>query len=105
MPLKAPDRTCHITRSRCHAVLLLACLVVYSHLLQPVVSLADGGNSSKRVLLLSIDGMHAMDLARFVRNNPNSALAGLLQNAVNYTTASCAKPADSFPGMMAIATG
>src|SRR5207248_4216162 len=43
--------------------------------------------------------------ARFVRTYPNSTLATLFSNAVNYTTASCAKPADSFPGMMAIATG
>src|SRR5258706_7126985 len=66
---------------------------------------ADVTNVTKRVLLLSIDGMHALDLARFVRTNPNSTLSTLLHNAVNYTTASCAKPADSFPGMMAIATG
>src|SRR5438105_4264736 len=49
--------------------------------------------------------MHAMDLARFVKSNPTSTLASLMSNAVNYSTASCAKPADSFPGMMAIATG
>src|SRR5947209_1251384 len=60
---------------------------------------------NKRVLLLSIDGMHALDLARFVKGNTNSTLALLLRSAVNYTTASSAKPADSFPGMMAIATG
>ena len=66
---------------------------------------ADGTNLDKKILLLSIDGMHALDLARFVRNNPTSTLASLMSNSVNYTTASCAKPADSFPGMMAIATG
>jgi len=62
-------------------------------------------NPGQRILLLSIDGMHALDLARFVNSYPDSTLANLMRNAVNYTTASCAKPADSFPGMMAIATG
>ena len=60
---------------------------------------------AQRILILSIDGMHAVDLARYVRLNPDSAFAYLVNNGVNYTTASCAKPADSFPGMMAIATG
>jgi hypothetical protein len=66
---------------------------------------ADATNPASRILLLSIDGMHALDLARFARTNPSSTLSMLLRNAVNYTTASGAKPADSFPGMMAIATG
>jgi len=68
---------------------------------------ADGLNSSatQHVLVLSVDGMHAIDLARYVQANPASSFAALVQNGVNYTTASCARPADSFPGMMAIATG
>jgi hypothetical protein len=49
--------------------------------------------------------MHALDVARFVKANPSSTLATLLPHAVEYTTASSAKPADSFPGMLAIATG
>ena len=66
------------------------------------ISYADPG---KRILLLSIDGMHALDVARFVKDNNNSALANLVRHGVNYTTASGAKPADSFPGMLALATG
>jgi hypothetical protein len=66
---------------------------------------ADGSNLPVRVLLLSIDGMHALDVARYVKYNTASNLGLLLQRGVNYTTASCAKPADSFPGMLAIATG
>ena len=69
------------------------------------LAIDNASADSKRILLLSIDGMHALDLARFVKNNTNSTLASLMRNAVNYTTASCAKPADSFPGMMAMATG
>jgi len=69
---------------------------------------ADVTNSpplAQRVLVLSIDGMHAVDLARFVRLNPNSSFANIVRNGFNYTSASSARPADSFPGMMAIATG
>jgi hypothetical protein len=58
-----------------------------------------------RVLLISIDGMHAVDVARFVREHTNSAMATLVRSGVNYTRASGGKPADSFPGMLAIATG
>src|SRR5207247_574879 len=65
--------------------LRFALLLVLS-LLLPVCGHA--ALSGQRVLLLSIDGMHALDLARFVNNNPNSTLAGLMSNAVNYTTAS-----------------
>ena len=68
----------------------------------PATGRAD---TNTHVLLLSIDGIHAVDVARFVRLNTNSTLATLLGRAINYTTASCAKPADSFPGMLAIATG
>jgi len=81
----------------------LGCSLLVSTLL--LSHSASGATNANRILLLSIDGMHAMDLARFVRTYPNSTLAGLLSNAVSYTTASCGKPADSFPGMMAIATG
>ena len=66
---------------------------------------SQAATNSSRVLLISIDGMHAVDLARYVRFNTNSALASLMANAVNYPNASCAKPADSFPGMLAIDTG
>ena len=83
----------------------LTSLLVLSSFLMNAHSSAAGLDGGKRILLLSIDGMHALDLARFVNSNANSRLALLLSNAVNYTTASSAKPADSFPGMMAIATG
>lgn len=57
------------------------------------------------VLVLSIDGMHAVDLALFVKNNTNSTLARLVRTGCNYTGASTPKPADSFPGLIALFTG
>ena len=57
------------------------------------------------VLLISIDGMHAIDLARFTAAHPDSALAALEQHGVDYTNAAAAIPNDSFPGLLAIVTG
>ncbi len=62
-------------------------------------------NGIKRVLLLSVDGLHALDLSNYTRNNPNSTLAQLSLAGVTYTNASSAKPSDSFPGLLAIVTG
>ena len=66
-----------------------------------------------RVLLLSIDGMHALDYINCTKgvsgvNNgspycPNIAALGT--TAINYTQTSTSKPSDSFPGLMAIVTG
>jgi hypothetical protein len=57
------------------------------------------------VLLLSIDGMHAVDLARFVADHPDSAMAGLALHGLNYSNATGSKPSDSFPGLLAMLTG
>ncbi len=72
-----------------------------------------GESQIKHVLLISIDGMHALDYYNCVNgisgvNNgapycPN--LAELGTTGVNYTSASTTKPSDSFPGLMGIMTG
>ncbi len=67
----------------------------------------------KRVLLISVDGMHAVDFANCARgistaNNGDPycpALASLARNGVNYVAANTSKPSDSFPGLTAIVTG
>ncbi len=59
----------------------------------------------KRVLLISVDGLHALDLANFIKANPQSNLAQLSAHGVTYTQASTSKPSDSFPGLMSIVTG
>jgi hypothetical protein len=59
----------------------------------------------KHVLLLSFDGLHENDLAYYVANHPNSALAKLETNGTNYTKAKTTFPSDSFPGMVAQLTG
>jgi hypothetical protein len=67
----------------------------------------------KRVLLISIDGMHAVDFENCANgistaNNGHPycpALAALSRTGVNYVAASTSKPSDSFPGLTAIITG
>ena len=71
------------------------------------------GKDIRRVLLISIDGMHAADYLNCSKgvtgvNNgepycPN--LAALGQNGVNYTRTTTSRPSDSFPGLMALVTG
>jgi hypothetical protein len=70
-------------------------------------------NGVRHVLLISIDGMHAVDYLNCANgigtiNNGKPycpALAALSQTGVNYVAASTSKPSDSFPGLTAIVTG
>ena len=57
------------------------------------------------VLLISVDGMHALDLDNCTAAATCPNLAALTKTGVNYTRTSTSKPSDSFPGMMAIVTG
>jgi hypothetical protein len=57
------------------------------------------------VLLISIDGMHAIDYQNCVASNTCPILAALGKTGVNYTRTSTSKPSDSFPGLMALVTG
>ena len=60
---------------------------------------------ARHVLLISVDGLHAADLARYVHAHPHSALAELARRGVTYTGAKTTFPSDSFPGMVAQVTG
>jgi Type I phosphodiesterase / nucleotide pyrophosphatase len=72
-----------------------------------------GQGRIKHVLLISVDGMHAVDFANCANgistvNNGQPycpALAALARTGVNYVAASTSKPSDSFPGLTAIITG
>ncbi len=63
------------------------------------------GATITHVLLLSVDGMHQADLARYVRLNPTSAFAQLAGSGIIYTSAATSRPSDSFPGLLSIVTG
>jgi len=57
------------------------------------------------VLLISIDGMHAVDYENCVASNTCPTLAALGKTGVNYTRTTTSRPSDSFPGLMALVTG
>jgi hypothetical protein len=72
------------------------------------VALADDGidrRDVKHVLLISVDGLHALDLSNYVTAHPSSALAELSRHGVTYTNASTSTPSDSFPGLASLVTG
>ena len=71
------------------------------------------GSNIKQVMLISIDGMHALDFSNCVQGiaSINSGkpycpnLAQLQTTGVTYTSASTTKPSDSFPGLLSEITG
>ena len=65
----------------------------------------DRDARSRHVLLISIDGMHALDYRNCVAAGTCPHLGELGESGVNYTRTSAAKPSDSFPGLMALVTG
>ena len=59
----------------------------------------------RRVLLISVDGMHALDYENCVIGAFCPTLATLGKTGVNYTRTSTSRPSDSIPGLMALVTG
>src|SRR5262245_24217281 len=53
----------------------------------------------RHVLLISIDGMHALDFENCVADGTCPHLARLGDTGVTYTRTSTSKPSDSFPGL------
>ncbi|QUQ65655.1 alkaline phosphatase family protein [Kutzneria sp. CA-103260] len=74
-------------------------------LLAASVAPATAAPRDRHVLLISVDGLHATDLAWYVRQHPNSALAKLTRDGVDYSHAKTPVPSDSFPGMVGQLTG
>jgi Type I phosphodiesterase / nucleotide pyrophosphatase len=63
------------------------------------------GHKIKHVLLLSIDGLHALDVSNYVAAHPNSAMARLSSHGVTFSNARTPANSDSFPGLLALVTG
>src|SRR3984893_4579037 len=59
----------------------------------------------RHVLLISIDGLHALDVANYVVAHPESALAELSEHGITYSNARTPANSDSFPGLLALGTG
>jgi predicted AlkP superfamily pyrophosphatase or phosphodiesterase len=76
--------------------------------LSSVFALAQGHDADdqiRHVLLISVDGLHALDVSRHVADHPTSALAELSSHGVTYTSARTPADSDSFPGLLALVTG
>jgi hypothetical protein len=66
----------------------------------------DGSDKNVRhVLLISVDGLHALDVANYVASHPHSALAELSSHGITYSNARTPSLSDSFPGLLALVTG
>ena len=91
------------------AVLIAAVSVPSAHAQDSL----NNRNGIRHVLLISVDGMHAVDFLNCSKGIaganggepycPN--LAALGENGVNYLETSTSKPSDSFPGLTAIVSG
>ena len=90
--------------------LALCALTVVS--VYPVTAAAQTNSKIQHVLLISIDGMHALDFANCSKGVPRFGnqtycphLASLSSTGVHYLQALTSKPSDSFPGLVAQITG
>src|SRR5260370_32445140 len=59
----------------------------------------------KHVLLISADGLHALDVARYVDSHPYSTMTQLTRHGITYSNARTPANSDSFPGLLALVTG
>ncbi len=75
----------------------------------PVVANGQQGRDNdmrvRHVLLISVDGLHALDLTTYVATHPNSTLAQLSEHGITFTNNSTSSPSDSFPGLASLVTG
>jgi len=82
-------------------------------LLLAASAFAQDSGSIKHVLLISIDGMHALDFINCGNGitGPNGGapycpnMAELKPNGIDYLYAYTSQPSDSFPGLMALVSG
>jgi hypothetical protein len=73
--------------------------------LAPAAFAEPKGPTYHHVLLISVDGLHAVDLANCMAMGTCQHLAQLTERGITYTNATATKPSDSFPGMLAQVTG
>ena len=78
---------------------------LFSPVFQATSAIADDDNKVRHVLLLSVDGFHAVDLAVCIKTGNCPNLEKLTDHGFTYTNASTTKPSDSFPGLLAQITG
>ena len=62
-------------------------------------------DQQERVLLISVDGLHALDVARYLDSHPYSTMKQLAGHGITYSNARTPANSDSFPGLLALVTG
>ena len=80
-------------------------LLVAAILFSTCAARADSNRNIKHVLVISVDGLHALDVANYVATHSNSALTELSRHGVTYSNARTPANSDSFPGLLALVTG
>jgi predicted AlkP superfamily pyrophosphatase or phosphodiesterase len=65
----------------------------------------ESDKNFRHVLLISVDGLHALDVSKYVATHPHSALAELASHGTTYSGANTPQNSDSFPGLLALVTG
>jgi hypothetical protein len=82
-------------------------LILALSLLGTFSAVAKDGSEQKvrHALLISVDGLHAIDVAKYIVTHPHSALAELASHGVTYSDANTPQNSDSFPGLLALVTG
>ncbi len=91
----------------------LATVLTFATQVMAADSSPVGSGNIKHVLLLSIDGMHAVDfyncshgIASVNGGSPYCPnMTALSQTGINYVNTESSRPSDSFPGMAALASG
>ena len=63
------------------------------------------GSDYQHVLVISVDGLHSVDLTNWIEHHPTSNIAALARHGIIYPNAFTTAPSDSFPGMLAQFTG
>lgn len=68
--------------------------------------LGEHGDAQLRhVLLISVDGLHEVDVENWIQTHPASTFAALASSGIEYSDAHTSVPSDSFPGLLALVTG
>ncbi len=92
-------------RSTRHMLLATAAAAVMAAAARPASAEPAVAPTYEHVLLISVDGMHAVDLTNYIQNHPDSEFAKLAGHGIVYPNAFTTAPSDSYPGMLAQVTG
>jgi hypothetical protein len=84
---------------------LLKRFLVLCALAGVVTALQAEPQKIEHVLLISVDGLHSIDMSTYIAANPNSTLATLAKHGIRYDNAYIPSLSDSFPGLTALVTG